>query len=168
MLKINSTLFEKDLIDKYSDIFHLYNKKMQEKMDLLVCDSCFQMTQRSKLKIIHSTDIHNFQNEILCKLLKFHSSKNENFYFCNQYCWPDIIDFNIPKFSKLNNMQLNDPPEEIKILNCYETILIQLAKSFQTIVKLSPLKQSRYTNGISALKGERNYYKYFNSNINMF
>ena len=38
MLKINSTLSDKDLIDKYADIFHLYNKKMQEKMDFLVCD----------------------------------------------------------------------------------------------------------------------------------
>ena len=34
MLKLNSNLFEKDIIEKYSDVFEAYNQKMNVKMDL--------------------------------------------------------------------------------------------------------------------------------------
>ena len=34
MLKFNSNLFEKDIIEKYSDVFEAYNQKMNVKMDL--------------------------------------------------------------------------------------------------------------------------------------
>jgi hypothetical protein len=154
MLKLNSNLFEKDIIEKYSDVFEVNNQKMNEKMDLKACHSCLQMTKSSKMKTIFSEEVKDYENEVLNALVENLEAHNETYQFCTSYCWPEIIDFSIPKFSSLNNMALMDPPNEIKILNCYETILIQLAKSFQTIVKLSPLKQSSYFIGIQALKGK--------------
>ena len=84
MLKFNSNLYERDLIDKYSDVFDSYNNKMHGKMDLVVCNSCFQMTQRSKMKIISLDEINENENEILNQLVQ--SNKRDIMQFCYAYC----------------------------------------------------------------------------------
>ncbi len=49
-------------------------------------------------------------------------------------------------------MYLSKPPQELKFLNPYELILIQLSKCFQTFVSLQ-VQYSRFFKGVPALKG---------------
>ena len=121
-------------------------------MDLLVCHSCNQLTPRSKMKLMCIDELEHGENEIIDSLIEGFNLA-DTIQFCKLYCWPNIIDSVAPKFSKLNNLKLDNPPVEIKCLNIYETILIQLAKSFQTIIRLSPAKKTRFVTGIPALKG---------------
>lgn len=73
--------------------------------------------------------------------------------YCNEYFDSKNNQSEIPKFSKMNNLYLDQPPKEIIQLNLYERILIQTAKSFMTIVKLKPYRQIPNQDLIPALKG---------------
>jgi hypothetical protein len=69
-------------------------------------------------------------------------------------CFSAISNNSIPPFSILNNMKLYNSPEEFRQLNYYEKMLIQLNKSFQSIIKLKPYGIiEKYSDLIPALKG---------------
>ena len=105
------------------------------------------MIPRCQMKIIHSA----VDNDIFKKI--FDDEKlNYPVFICKTYCWGGLNNNEIPKFSKLNNMFLNQSPPEL-ILNSFELNLIQLGKCFHTITKLKPFKKMQFSGGIPALKG---------------
>jgi hypothetical protein len=120
-------------------------------MDLIICDSCNQLIQRSKIKFYFKDDDFITKNNIIHKL---NIKDRSQFQFCNSFCLQYLADNEIPKYSHLNNMPLNELIEELKCINQYELILIQLAKCFQTIVNLHVLIKNNFTKCVLALKGK--------------
>ena len=72
---------------------------------------------------------------------------------CRNFCAKDYLNETIPEYTKLNNLYLDETPEVISTLNIYEKILIQLAKVYQTIVRLETKQRFTKHKGIPALKG---------------
>jgi NifB/MoaA-like Fe-S oxidoreductase len=79
-----------------------------------------------------------------------------NLRICKEYCEKQILNLEVPKYSKLNNMFLETPPEEISGLNSYELLLIQLAKCLMTIIQLKTCQNSNQTL-TKAIKGQFNF-----------
>ncbi len=66
-------------------------------------------------------------------------------------CFNDLRYDKLPKYSVLNNMYIDNVPEEISSLNFYEKLLIQKAKCFMTIIKLN--SYGRNIHQMPAIKG---------------
>ncbi len=110
------------------------------------------MRKKEYLKLINSkTDIKTI---VFTDLIQ---SENMNFpcFICKDYCFPSIKINSIPKFTALNHMHSEIPPESISVLNIFERSLIQLGKCFQTIIKLKLLKYKpkSYSDFVPAMKG---------------
>ena len=129
-----------------------YNIELARKLNLIECVVCHQRLEAHKLT--HIEDINEIQSNIFADLIE---KENIVFpcYICKPYCLNDIKNDEIPTYSILNNMKLSQPPECISKLNHFERNLTQIAKCFQTIVKLKPYRFS--TNNckdlVPAMKG---------------
>jgi hypothetical protein len=92
------------------------------------------------------------ENPILVQLFNIfgHTNNNSTVSLC-KVCYDSIIAGNIPKYSALNNMYLDNVPDEIALLNFYEKLLIQKAKCFMTVIKLN--NYGGNINKMPAIKG---------------
>lgn len=79
----------------------------------------------------------NFINNFDLKL-------NENYIVC-KYCRQYFNKNKIPPSCKCNNLEVRPVPEEITTLNDYERILIQRAKAFQTVQKMTTVMNKKIT-----------------------
>jgi hypothetical protein len=75
-------------------------------------------------------------------------------FVCENFCYKNIfLDGQLPVYSHLNNMNLEEPPDVIFNLNLYERMLIKLGKVFQTVIKLQAYRRYNTRNATPALKG---------------
>ncbi len=133
--------------NKYESYLIDFKNDLQNRLNLLECSICHKLMNRTKLKIISAND---YQNDIIQKILN--SSIGDNLYICTQECYKQIFKEGIiPKYSKLNNMELQKTPEQIQSLNFFEKTLIQLAKCFLSTIRLKTVSKKK--SGIKALKG---------------
>lgn len=114
-------------------------------MDLVECDCCHQMIPRKNTYTDNSCN--NKSDTILKKLIIAEKSRLP-WNVCRTYCYTSICKNEVPKFSTLNNMKMDQVPNEISCLNSYELLLIQLAKCFHTIFRLNQI--SSYNKGEQA------------------
>lgn len=136
--------FEKN---KYENYLIGFSNDLQSRLNLLECSICHKLMNRNKLRIISSND---FQNENIQKILN--STLATDLYICTQECYKQIFkDDIVPKYSKLNNMELQTTPRQIQSLNFFEKTLIQLAKCFLSTIRLKTVSKKK--TGIKALKG---------------
>ena len=108
------------------------------------------MLQRNHMKSINN--LTDQQKNVIENLENF-KNLSSPFYVCVTYCLDDLKKNEIPRYSSLNNIFLYDSPNEILNLNTFEQILIQLAKSFLTIVKLKTFSNTTNQSLLPALKG---------------
>lgn len=125
-------------------------------MDVIECDSCHQMLPK---KNICSMNVVDKNIEITASLKTFMNAENKNFPLnvCRTYCYTAFQKNEIPKFSVLNNMKLNEIPNEINLLNNYELLLIQLAKCFHTIYRLKSVTSYKNREQMFGFKGKMNF-----------
>ena len=125
------------------------NQEIDNQLNLAICFSCKKQVQSSSLYSI----VNKGENPLFQDMIKLNKSKltKNNFQLCKE-CNTCLLTQQIPPYSVLNNMYLDDIPKELERLNFYERLLTQRAKCFLTIIKLQ--NQSGYkTNLLSAIKG---------------
>jgi len=130
-------------------MFDAIQKDLNITLPTFQCVSCNRMLNKPQVRALSTDEL----NDSILKQLNFNSSHSK-IYLCRTQCFNDIfIKKRKPIYSHLNNMHMDSPPIEITRLNFYEKILCQLAKCFQTIVKLQTCKKFSGSNQILALKG---------------
>lgn len=120
-------------------------------MDLVECKCCHQMLTRKNITILNSAN----QNQNVLKQLLSMEKISLPISVCKTYCLTSIKNNEIPKFSILNNMYLNDIPDQISCLNNYELLLIQLAKCFHTIYRLNSVTSFKNKEKVFGFKGNK-------------
>ena len=74
--------------------------------------------------------------------------------FLCRYCLNALDQENIPSRCALNGLEVDDIPSTLQSLNMFETMLLQKSKSFQTVVRLGPVKHRLpHSEMLKALKG---------------
>ena len=73
-------------------------------------------------------------------------------YFICKYCYLKIKDNYVPSMSILNNLEVVEMPKELSSLNMYETILIQRAKVFQTVLRKETVMNKNLPNHVKIPK----------------
>lgn len=120
------------------------------------CSICKVWTIKKKLKTFSTFDeipgyLHTNTNRIVNH---FQTSNIELPVKLCDKCCKSLATGKLPELSELNNMGLDPVPEEIACLNMFELMLIKLAKTFQTIVRLQPLSVVKTTGDwVHAVKG---------------
>ena len=157
---LSNTKIEWIVRKKYIRAFTSYSNELSKKLHLEECNCCHQLVPKFKLKLIDAEIInsqkekHDTQIWYIDELMLI---ENLNFPIkvCRDYCYDELISNSLPKYSVLNNMKLYETPAAIEILNNFELTLIQLTKTFQSIIKLLPYskKWDNTQNALPALKG---------------
>ena len=103
-----------------------------------VCCSCERLYQRKAVSVVKLSD--DFKSEVWSQLKGFllqnnPSAINDILYMCN-YCKPMIKRDKMPSRCVLDGLQTVPIPKELAALDPLSRQLIQLAKCYQTIVRL--------------------------------
>lgn len=145
------TMSEADL-EMYNKFFAAFHKNLEERLTLKSCNICFKFFKPTDLTKI-PTSLTTRQKTVLRDISE-KTNTNEQARICRNFCFADLfIKDRIPAYSILNNMYLDEIPDEIKLLNMYEKMLIQLGKVYQNITKLQVKSNIKIHNCIPALKG---------------
>lgn len=100
-------------------------------------NSVQDLNSLNELPLEYNLDVQSDNIEFVCNQCKVRINKNQ-----------------IPPFAFFNSMDFPEIPEEIKCLNSFELSLIKVAKTFQTVVRLTPLSgRGPAVEHIQALKG---------------
>jgi len=134
-------------IKKYENYLNEYKKELKSRLNYNECAICHKLLSRSKLKIISNDQL---KNDFVKQIITYEPIIDQ--YICIDQCFNDIFKNNtIPKYSKLNNMEIQTTPQQLQNLNFFEKTLIHRAKCFLSTVKLKTISKKR--NGVKALKG---------------
>lgn len=119
------------------------------------CSVCHMWLKQNKIKVYDSFEAIPGQDKETTQEI-INDLKTENKLPINicSWCLKNLSTGIVPALSKNNKMGLDDIPDEIACLNIFELILIKLARSFQSIFKLKPLKVTTNTGDwVNAVKG---------------
>ena len=106
---------------------------------------CEQLFKRSQVAMV---DLSTFkENPVRLQVCAYALSTNpdvgqDSVYLCD-YCRPKVKRGIMPGRCVLNGLQTEPFPDELKVLDPFSSQLIQLAKAFQTVVRLG-----RYNNKV--------------------
>jgi hypothetical protein len=127
----------------------ILKKELDQKLASFECISCHRVFNKQRGRLLNEAE--KTHEAFLAFAANYQS---DQYYMCREQCYKQIyIEKKVPLYSYLNNIELHSPPEEIKGLNLYETMLCELSKCFQTIVKLNPLRKTPGVDGTAAIKG---------------
>ena len=120
------------------------------------CCCCERLHQRKSVSVVRLSDDFNSDvwAELKCHIMKSNpDAGNQVLYMCN-YCKPMIRRDMMPPRCVLNGLQTVPIPRELAVLDQLSRQLIQLAKCYQTIVRLGTYtgKVPAY-NSLKACKG---------------
>ena len=102
------------------------------------CCCCERLHQRKSVSVVKLSDDFNSDvwAELKCHIMKSNpDAGNQVLYMCN-YCKPMIRRSMMPPRCVLNGLQTVPIPKELAVLDKLSRQLIQLAKCYQTIVRL--------------------------------
>ena len=132
-------LIEKDIYKTYKRAFSKFNKRCLD-LAKYPCSSCDKLSfERECTRIDHLEVVPS--NRRWQNLLDFINSRpdfDDNLptgYICN-YCLGYFRSKKLSPRCVLNGLDFGTVPEEIKVLNTYEKVLIQRAKTFQTVTRM--------------------------------
>lgn len=119
-----------------------------------VCVSCERFCYRRSVFEISELKIE-MDIPIWRVLMAYVKNQNINAKYICRYCDDKFRDGLMPAYCVLNNLFVYEVLKIISSLNMYERILIQRAKSFQTIVKMGPVsnKNLLQKNMVRKVKG---------------
>ena len=103
-----------------------------------MCCCCERLHQRKSVSVVRLSDDFNSDvwAELKCHIMKSNpEAGNQVLYMCN-YCKPMIRRSMMPPRCVLNELQTVPIPKELAVLDQLSRQLIQLAKCYQTIVRL--------------------------------
>jgi len=126
---------EDDIIATYSHSFNRFNKRVMD-IPINICLSCHKLCYKNNV-----TNINNIRNPISNehweKLSEFVETNNLPSDFICLYCIKIFRSNALPPSCILNNLYSPVTPQVLLCLNDFERILIQRAKTFQVVVKMS-------------------------------
>ena len=150
----SSTPFNRPTVDE-GEILGIFGKNMAHCFKEInnfhdtPCSSCNQLHQKSELCSLQSMfEKQTFNNEAWLQLRAYwifeYEQPNESEFIANnficKYCKEKLDANKIPPRCCINGLEVDDLPESLKSLNLFETILLQKAKCFQTVVRLGPVR----------------------------
>ena len=154
--KYRQSNIETPLLLEHAAVVAKYEKDCEDFADI-PCMCCERLCQRKNVSKISLSD-DKLSSEVWHRLKDFVVSKNPNVlneqnYLCN-YCRPSIRDNVLPSRCVLNGLETIPVPPELEQLDALSTQLIQLAKCYQTVVRLGTYTKKVPTyNSLKACKG---------------
>ena len=129
-------LVEKDI---YKKAFSKFNKRCLD-LAKYPCISCDKLSFERECRRIDRLEVvpSNRRWQNLLNIVNSRPDFDDNLptgYICN-YCLGYFKSNRLPPRCVLNGLDFGTVPEEIKILNPYEKVLIQRAKTFQTVTRM--------------------------------
>ena len=146
---------EAQLLTMHAKVIKQYEKQVHD-YAIYPCVSCEQLHKKSGVKEVYFDDYKENDVWLAIKAYQILTSPEEGddpAYLCN-YCMNKIKAGTMPSRCILNGLESPPLPVELKNLDPFCTQLIQLAKAFQTVIRLSTYtnKVPSY-NSLKACKG---------------
>ena len=146
---------EADLCLKHTEVIVNFNKEISD-FPVNVCCCCERLHQRKSVsKIALDTNLDNPAWLALIAYIQCinPSAENEILYMCN-YCKPLVRNGIMPPRCVLNGLEVLPVPKELQKLDYLSRQIIQLAKCYQTVVRLGTnTKKVPLYNSLKACKG---------------
>ncbi|CAF1017803.1 unnamed protein product [Brachionus calyciflorus] len=142
IVKRNNLDINNQINNQYRVIISNYNSELDSKLKMDECQICHQLFTLKNILIIKNNRDSKFNISYL-KLIDKSQKIVYPLKICKDYCLEDLKKSQVPRFSKLNNMFLEDPPAMIKELNFFELMLVKLGSCFQVVTKLNILSKHR-------------------------
>ena len=154
--KYRQSNIETPLLLEHAAVVAKYDKDCEDFADI-PCMCCERLCRRKNVSKISLSD-DKLSSEVWHRLKDFVVSKNPNAlneqnYLCN-YCRPSIRDNILPNRCVLNGLETIPVPPELQQLDALSVQLIQLAKCYQTVIRLGTYTKKVPTyNSLKACKG---------------
>ena len=145
---------EAELLTAHAKVIKLFEKQVYD-FPICPCVCCEQLHKRSYVKAVYFDDFQPHDVWLTIKaysILAYPDEGDDPVYLCN-YCRPKVKNGIMPGRCVLNGLESPPIPKELKALDPFTVKFLQLAKAFQTVVRLST-----YTNKVpsyNALKACR-------------
>ena len=144
------------LMSKYAPIILEYDKKVRD-YAINVCICCDQLFRRDQCTKVLDDSLRDNITWLTIKAYALMVNpavwEQETVYMCN-YCKPKVKVGILPSRSVVNDLETVPQPDELKGLDSFSLQLIQLAKTFQTIIRLKTYSKKVPThNCLKACKG---------------
>jgi hypothetical protein len=95
---------KKDILLLHQKVISSFTNQLKENFDLNECECCHQMIRKVNICQIKYSE----------QFLKFKDLfPSDEIYICKDYCLPQMLKQDVPKYSKLYNMYLPNSPHEI-------------------------------------------------------
>jgi hypothetical protein len=157
------TVEEVVIYDKYAKQLSLVQDLVASFCDA-VCCCCERLHKKSDVRpVANFVDRTDFNNEAWMTLRAFILVRDGDDDECAAYSINNICDYcsgklranSIPPRFVLNGLETDPLPDELRDLNLFESIIIQKAKCFQTVLRLGTLssKKSPSSELVKAVKG---------------
>ena len=129
-------LDEKVIFETYENAFLKFNERCLDvpKYPCISCDKLCFKRECSQVHRLHTVPSNRYWDNLF-EFIESRPNVDDGLptgnicHYCLQYFRSDKL----PPRCILNNLEFGDIPEEIKILNPYEKVLIQRAKCFQIV-----------------------------------
>jgi len=135
----NAIASDDDIFSKYKNAFKALKKRLID-TPRYACVSCEKLCYKKNIFEIIRVKI---DTPVWKDLMAYVRKQEINPQYICIYCKQKLCRDLMPAYCILNNLFTNNVPEVISSLNTFEKILIQRAKAFQTVVKMTTVMNKK-------------------------